>query len=566
MWEALTVRDAVNRISDNLVVLPVIQRRLVWDETKMELLFDTLLKRDSFGGIMVIEEERGQTPLFAYRIFTRDGTDTTSIQATNAWTATHLFIIDGQQRLQSFYIALAGSLNGKELFFNVAGDPATMEFDFRFAGNSAALPATTTDGNDREQQSLWLSVPALYQRLSATSDDDQVIDELLRDHQITDAELKRHVTKNVSAFFKALFVDRAIGLSKVAINRTVDPSLNRRRIVELFRRLNDGGTRLSSFDLIASILKGFEWEMEAFLDRLLARYKDLSIGQDELIKLIFILQDEPRKEVSEIAASDAQFATQNRERIEATLEAVEKFLHAFNLIEYFRETGRSLIPLYCVAYHFFHKSTDAAVIRASMDKFDVKNRDFRAMYRWIVFSILSGVFRSRGAGWIPYKTGLRKISAKLREFKGKPFPAQEVFELYRKHPLHFFADEMSEETLDQFDGQFLFYLIYDGARVVRQQDVDHIHPQHLLSKREVPWNQIGNIGNLQLLDSGTNRHVKNGLELGVWIERHVEEPAGYAARHLIPSDKRLWMSENFTDFLSNRRRMIIDKLRSAVVV
>jgi hypothetical protein len=441
-----------------------------------------------------------------------------------------------------------------------------MEFDFRFATNSAALPATTTDGNDREQQSLWLSVPALYQRLSATSDDDQVIDELLRDHQITDDELKRHVTKNVSAFFKALFVDRAIGLSKVAINRTVDSSLNRQRIVELFRRLNDGGTRLSSFDLIASILKGFEWEMEAFLDRLLARYKDLSIGQDELIKLIFILQDEPRKEVSEIAASDAQFATQNRDRIEATLEAVEKFLHAFNLIEYFRETGRSLIPLYCVAYHFFHKSTDAAVIRASMDKFDVKNRDFRAMYRWIVFSILSGVFRSRGAGWIPYKTGLRKISAKLREFKGKPFPAQEVFELYRKHPLHFFADEISEETLDQFDRQFLFYLIYDGARVVRQQDVDHIHPQHLLSKREVPWNQIGNIGNLQLLDSGTNRHVKNGLELGDWIERHVEEPAGYAARHLIPSDKRLWMSENFTDFLSDRRRMIMDKLRSAVVV
>ena len=525
-WEALTVRDAVNRISDNLIVLPVIQRRLVWDESKMELLFDTLLKRDSFGGIMVIEEERGQIPLFAYRLFTRDGTDTTSIQATTAWTATHLFIIDGQQRLQSFYIALAGSLNGKELFFNVAADSAAMEFDFRFAINSAALPATTSDGNDQQQQTLWLSVPALFQRLSATSDDDQVIDELLRDHQITDEHRKRHLTKNVAALFKALFVDHAIGLSKVAINRTIDSSLNRQRIVELFRRLNDGGTRLSSFDLIASILKGFEWEMEAFLDRLLARYKDLSIGQDELIKLIFILQDEPRKEISEIAASDAQFATQNRDRIEATLEAVEKFLHAFHLIEYFRETGRSLIPLYCIAYHFFHKSSDPAVIRTTMDKFDVKNRDFRAMYRWIVFSILSGVFRSRGAGWIPYKTGLRKISAKLREFKGKPFPAQEIFDLYRKHPLRFFADEMSEETIDQFDNQFLFYLIYDGARVVRQQDVDHIHPQHLLRKQEVPWNYIGNIGNLQLLDSGTNRHVKNGLELADWIGRHVEEPGG----------------------------------------
>ena len=50
--------DAVNEIDDEKFVLPVIQRSLVWTEEKMELLFDTLLKGDSFGGIMAIEEEK----------------------------------------------------------------------------------------------------------------------------------------------------------------------------------------------------------------------------------------------------------------------------------------------------------------------------------------------------------------------------------------------------------------------------------------------------------------------------------------------------------------------------
>ena len=53
-WESKTVSEVISKISDNYYVLPVIQRRLVWDEDKMELLFDTLLKGNSFGGIMVL--------------------------------------------------------------------------------------------------------------------------------------------------------------------------------------------------------------------------------------------------------------------------------------------------------------------------------------------------------------------------------------------------------------------------------------------------------------------------------------------------------------------------------
>jgi hypothetical protein len=82
------------------------------------LLFDTLLKGDSFGGIMAIEEEKETKPLFNYRPFTKNGVFIPSIQIEKL-AQQQFFVIDGQQRLQSFYIGLKGSINGKVLFFDL---------------------------------------------------------------------------------------------------------------------------------------------------------------------------------------------------------------------------------------------------------------------------------------------------------------------------------------------------------------------------------------------------------------------------------------------------------------
>ena len=41
-WEPKTVKEIVQSIEDDAIVLPVIQRNLVWEEEKIELLFDSL--------------------------------------------------------------------------------------------------------------------------------------------------------------------------------------------------------------------------------------------------------------------------------------------------------------------------------------------------------------------------------------------------------------------------------------------------------------------------------------------------------------------------------------------
>jgi len=58
-WEPKSISDVVSEIHDDKYVLPVIQRRLVWKESQMELLFDSIMKGNAFGGIMVLEEKKG---------------------------------------------------------------------------------------------------------------------------------------------------------------------------------------------------------------------------------------------------------------------------------------------------------------------------------------------------------------------------------------------------------------------------------------------------------------------------------------------------------------------------
>jgi len=62
----------------------------------MELLFDSLLKGNSFGFIICIEEERGTKPLFAFSEFTRDGNNTDSFEV-NELAQTQWFIIHNRR-------------------------------------------------------------------------------------------------------------------------------------------------------------------------------------------------------------------------------------------------------------------------------------------------------------------------------------------------------------------------------------------------------------------------------------------------------------------------------------
>ena len=564
-WKPYRISDIVIDIDEEKFVLPVIQRSLVWTEEKMELLYDTVLKGNSFGGIMVIDEDKGSKPLFSYRPFTKDGNFVKSREIEKL-RQQQSFVIDGQQRLQSFYIGLKGSINDKELYFDLFSNYNSL-FEFKFEKYEKDLPKTSKEIEDRViTKYFWYPAKELLRKLRDTDDEEIVADEIISNNNIEEKNEKDHISKNIKAFYKNIISSESLGISKVNINKKLPEIDNRQRIVELFRRLNDGGTKLTSFDLVASILKGFSWEMESFLREMLQDNEDIGLSQENLIKLIFLLQDNYNKEMASIEASDAQFAIDNKDKIKATIIALKKFLKNARLYEYYKDENRSFIPLFFIAYHLFHKDINNQQIENYFDNFETSNEDFPLMKQWIFHSLLNGVFRSRGAGWIPYRTGIKKILETIKEYKNQKFPVKKLFEVYINHPIAFTTDYLTNDNfdkLDELDSSFIYYLIY--GKTIRVNDIDHIMPKSILEKKKYDLWDINSIKNFQLLDYGTNRGDKNAKSFFEWISnpKYVKNKEEYLKIHLIPTNEEFWEEKNFKDFIEERRKLIIEKIRQA---
>lgn len=559
-WKPGRISDVIGEIAEEKYVLPVIQRSLVWTEEKMEMLFDTLLRGDSFGGVIVIEEDKNSKPLFNFRPFTKDGELIASRQVDKL-NQTQNFVIDGQQRLQSFYIGLAGSFNGKVLYFDLYSD-FNNEFDFKFENDQNKLPTRSKDNEERPiPEHNWFQVSDLFKLLKESRDEEQIALELISSQGIENDEKKKYLTRNIKVFYKNIFDAEAVGLSKIRINKTYSETANRQRIVELFRRLNDGGTKLSSFDLVSSILKGFAWEMEGFLRETLDDYEDIGLSQENLIKLIFILQDNHNKEMTSINNDDAKFAIDNRERIKCTLKCVKDFLVHSKLYNYYREGNRSFIPLFFIAYHLYHKKISDAEVASFFDNYDAGNKDFPKIKSWIFHSLVNGVFKSKGAGWVPYKTGIRKILEKIKSHKNLDFPMNDLFSVYLDYPITF-VSKYDSTILDKLDASFIYYLMYDQAKTIRVNDVDHIMPKSILGRLNFDSSKINSIKNFQLIDYKTNRGEKNDSAFALWVNNsmYVEDKNAFIKLHLIPSDEALWSEDKFEEFIEKRAELILKKL------
>ena len=226
IWKTYRVVDAVTEIDEEKFVLPVVQRSLVWTEDKMELLFDTLLKGHSFGGIMVIEEEKDTKPLFNYRPFTKDGNFVPSREVEKL-KQNQFFVIDGQQRLQTFYIGLKGSINGKILYFDLFSD-YNLEYEFKFEKDESKLPKISKENIDRKiPEHFWYPVKTLLEKLRNTGKYKQLVKEIIDKQGITDDLKKDHIEENILSFYENVLNSETLGISKVVINKSLPEVENR---------------------------------------------------------------------------------------------------------------------------------------------------------------------------------------------------------------------------------------------------------------------------------------------------------------------------------------------------
>ena len=577
-WKTYTIKDIINEIESDTFVLPIIQRELVWDKDKIIALFETIMLQESFGGIMTVKEPAKKEPLFAYKSFIKEYLGHTPEAKEHKLTDKEIsYVIDGQQRLSAIFIGVAGEYNGESLYFDLNGESKRGVFNFTFAkdytSNKLSKNTDNFDASSRRATS-WIQVSDLYQLAidagglhTTIMDDDRIVD------FIDKGADRETILDNILLFTSSFLMNSVIGVCSVDYDKHKDIDENRVRIVKLFQKLNQGGTKLTAIELMRSFLKSYSVSNERFLNEIRDKYSDIGFNQDAVIKYIFLLQNQCQKDITDIKKEDSDFIEHNERRIELSLEATRKFLQKTKLYNYVKECRPSIVPLEFIAYYIFFLDKSNIEIEELFDNAEI-DPTFKTIRKWLVLSYLNHVFQ-RGSGWDPNKTARKFLLSLFEKNQGQSFPIDAIFSIYRER-LNSFDENLVETTdkLNSYERNLVIYLMYDDDSITanRQNDIDHIHPKNILIQKGYDWNQINSICNFQLLWYRANRS-KQDMEFFKFIndivpssedtrQKDIEE---YMKLHLIPDryfgDKDLWNSENFSDFVEARKSLIFLRIK-----
>ena len=116
------VRSLNDAESNGGLWLPNIQRPFVWSEDQIAKLFDSIMREYPISTLLIWRTKVD----VKHRKFINDWRDTLKVSDAYVMDNTDAkgMVLDGQQRLQSLIIGLAGSYNGKELHFDVLSGAA----------------------------------------------------------------------------------------------------------------------------------------------------------------------------------------------------------------------------------------------------------------------------------------------------------------------------------------------------------------------------------------------------------------------------------------------------------
>ena len=473
----ITIAKSLKRIRQNDYVLPAIQREFVWWPRQITALFDSLMQGYPIGTFLFWRVEADRCGDFKFYEFLsdyheRDQRHNPPIDVTGSGGVTA--ILDGQQRFTALNIGLRGSYAWKikygrwsadhafpkrRLYLNIL-KPAEvktgveLKYDFRFLTRDRA--ANPRDGEH------WL----LLKEVHGWSDLNNVMD-YLREHSLW---ATRYPQECLAKLFEVVHKDPLVSFYQED-EQDVDKVLN------IFIRVNSGGTVLSYSDLLLSIATA-QWErvdareeIHGCVDGLNRTGSGFEFNKDLVLKACLVLSD-----VSDIGFKVRNFTRENMRRIESEWHQISGALRvAALLLSRFGYDGSTLTArnvLIPVAYYVFRRAiTEARILRPDFED------DAREIQKWVRRALLKrGIF---GAG---LDTTLRAARTTIREKCADRFSFAEMESALARigRPLRF-EDEELDDLLDRKFGSGAAFsvlaLLYPHVDLANRFHVDHIFPR-----------------------------------------------------------------------------------------
>jgi hypothetical protein len=294
----------LNQIKQEEIVLPAIQRDFVWPEDKVLRLLDSIMRGYPIGIALLWETYLD----LQYRKFA-DDFQPGAIHAfkDNKHKKKLKLVLDGQQRLQSLYIALYGSYEGKSLYFDVlsgreSDDLSDEKYEFEFLDKegikrweSQMKTKVEAPGSSQEgEQKYLLNVADLF--TAGVRGRDALAKQIKKQVKLSEDDEGR-LGENLARFHDALTSNASILMVSVIDENLQSDHSDRKSeadVLEIFVRVNREGMQLSKSDLIFSMLK-LNWRESAeslpeFV-RKINEGNSFDLDTDFVIRCLFAVSD-----------------------------------------------------------------------------------------------------------------------------------------------------------------------------------------------------------------------------------------------------------------------------------
>jgi uncharacterized protein with ParB-like and HNH nuclease domain len=594
----ITIKKAIENIKKRYYVLPSIQREFVWDTEQIERLFDSIMRDYPISTFLFWKVEKNKIKDFQFYEFLKNYHEKDAKHNKKADLNADedvIAILDGQQRMTSMYVALTGTyakkipyyrwdspnaFPKKKLYLNLLSksDNIEVEYDFKFLTKDEAkneeiileeLEDNTSEENKIIKKYFWFEAGKILDFTDISKVMEFLMLNGLMDTSKYTKEEATFALQTLNQFFNVIH-------QKGTISYYLEESEELDKVLQIFIRINSGGTKLSYSDLLLSIATAQWKEKDAreviheFVDTINNIGEGFNFNKDFVLKSCLVLAD-----FTDIKFQVDNFTKENMAIIEANWDnvssAVQKAVELVAKYGYSRDNllaSNAIIP---IAYFIYKNQFDASVLHST-----ARENDRKAIKEWLARVFLKGTFGGTPDGIYPVMRNL------TNEYLGK-FPLEEVIEHYRgKRKSISFSDDDIENILEMDYGSARTYcaltLLYPSLNYSFKYHQDHIHPKSFFNKRKLAAlgiedddqkqeyiNRFNKLPNLQLLQSNLNVE-KSDKQFKNWLEEmysNSNDLQTFLIQNHINSDTSLEF-EDFLNFGNERRITMKEKLQDVL--
>jgi hypothetical protein len=513
----MKVSTILDHIDNGHMALPEFQRGYVWNRDQVRGLFDSLYRRHPVGGLLV--------------------------WATEARTATHRgdgplaagvvkLLLDGQQRMTSLY----GVVRGRAPKFFDGNAQAFTGLRFHLENETFAFYQPVKMQDDP----LWIDVTELMK--GGATGLGKFVTRLSSQPELV-AKVGDYVGR-LSRLLSVLEIDLHIE-EVTGTDKTLDV------VVDIFNRVNSGGTKLSKGDLALAKICA-DWPEAR--DTMKAKLKEWAQAGYHF-NLDWLLRS-----VNTALTGEAKFQflhDKNAAEIQEGLKRATKHIDTcLNLI-----SGRLGLDHDQVFFGRFGVPVMVRYLDQRSGPLDAKERD--KLLFWFVQAGMWGRFSGSTESFIDQdlaalegaEGGLDKLLEQLRLWHGGLRVEPGHFTGWslgaRFYPVLYLLTRMGEAK-DWGTGLPLKASLLGK---MNRLEVHHIFPKAQLYPRKYLRAEVNALANFCFLTKDTNLDIRARLPEEYFPEIEAAHP-GALASQWIPDDPALWKIENFRQFLEARKQLL----------